>query len=197
MLGNDELDALTEIVNIGVGRAGSALSELIGDRIELRVPVIQVVSPEFVESNSESGLAIVQGFQGEINGNALLVFPIESGKTLATILGGFESSAEISEIEMSGILSEVGNIVLNGVLGSLANAIADNLVYAVPEFFVDESMISLMQRRSDEMVPGRDSVVLADTKFGVQAYDISGSILLAFRLSSIENLCHHLQLLQV
>ena len=40
MLSEIQLDSLKEVVNIGIGRAGSVLSELIGSKVLLKVPVI-------------------------------------------------------------------------------------------------------------------------------------------------------------
>ena len=44
-----------------------------------------------------------------------------SGVRLAQILGGVAHSSHELDLELSGILTEVGNIMINGVLGSLAN----------------------------------------------------------------------------
>lgn len=40
-----QIDALTEIVNIGVGRAASSLSDIIGAHILLKVPDVNIFPP--------------------------------------------------------------------------------------------------------------------------------------------------------
>lgn len=196
-INEDEMDALQEIVNIGVGRAAGALSELIGSRINLRVPAISLVAPGECDSDCAKGMSIVQGFDGTISGNALLVFPIESGQTLAMLLGGYDESEVIPEFEISGILSEIGNIVLNGVLGSLANAISTDLLYQVPDFFVNESFGDLVERTPSICEDSTSPVLLADTQFSVESSDIKGSIIIAFRIGSLEKLLVELQQLLV
>ena len=62
-LSSSQLDALAEVVNIGVGRAAASLSELLGTRIELSVPQIQIKSK--LESTA-SELAILQNFDGSV-----------------------------------------------------------------------------------------------------------------------------------
>lgn len=187
-LSEDQLDALGEIVNIGVGRAASSLSDLLGTRIELRVPKIQI-KPRLESQQTE--MAILQTFEGSVSGTALLAFPQASGQQLAKLLGGYDPEDELPAIELSGILSEVGNIVLNGVLGSLANMIETDLKYCVPDFYVDRPIESLLQRIGDnEEAP--DSIVVADTKFSVRSEAICGSVMLAFDLGSLESLLQKL-----
>lgn len=187
-LNNEHLDALGEVVNIGVGRAAASLSELLGTRIELRVPEIEI-RPRL--ESQETEIAILQNFEGNVSGTALLAFPTESGQQLAKMLGGYELDEDLSVIELSGILSEVGNIVLNGVLGSMANMIDDDLKYSVPDFFVDRPVESLIQRTGNES-EASDSLVVADTNFSVRSKNISGSIVLAFELGSLNSLLQRL-----
>ena len=187
-LTTEQLDALGEVVNIGVGRAAASLSELLGTRIELRVPRIQV-KPRL--SSQQTGLAILQTFEGNVSGTALLAFPTKSGEQLAKLLGGYDPDEELPTIELSGILSEVGNIVLNGVLGSMANMVDTNLKYRVPDFVVDRPLESLVQRIGTER-RAPDSIVVADTNFHVRSENISGSIVLAFDLGSLDSLLQSL-----
>ena len=194
-LSENELDALQEIVNIGVGHAASSLSELIGSRINLRVPAVSLVAPDACDPNCTEGMSIVQPFDGSLSGSALLVFPTDSGQALARLLGGYDESEEIPEFETSGILSEIGNIVLNGVLGSLANAIETDLLYQVPEFFVNKTFASLVATDTAQCQDALSPVLMADTDFSVESSDIHGSIVIAFQIGSLETLLDELQLL--
>ncbi|MEM9585984.1 MAG: chemotaxis protein CheC [Planctomycetota bacterium] len=197
-LDEDDIDALGEIVNIGVGRAAGSLSELIGSRIELRVPQVRVVDHSDVDQQylNDNGIAVVQSFEGDVSGNAVLLFPSASGKKLAMLLGGYETE-DLPEIELTGILSEVGNIVLNGVLGSLANAIETDLSYQVPNLFVDDSFSALMAKSGDQDPDRQGLVVLADAEFSVDTMDICGSVIIAFRLGALGNLLTQLKQLYV
>ncbi len=187
-----DLDALGEIVNIGIGRAAGSLSKLVGTRIDLQVPVVQMLDPGVADLRSEPGMSIMQSFDGKISGNALLVFPKVSGRKLATVLSGTNDPSEIPELELSGILSEVGNIVLNGVLGSLANIIEENLAYTVPEFYVKETVSSLLTKRQDLSHDETSSVLYADAQFSVESQDIRGSVIVAFHLGSFDCLLDRL-----
>jgi len=79
-LTKNELEVLSEIVNIGSGRAALSLSEMTGSRIELAVPHIRAYdSTSFQEMakslNLEIATSVQQGFEGGISGQALLAFP--------------------------------------------------------------------------------------------------------------------------
>ena len=68
----DQIDALQELVNIGVGRAANMLNEMLETRILLQVPFIKILSPldlkqELEGRFSEDYLAAVRlGFSGII-----------------------------------------------------------------------------------------------------------------------------------
>lgn len=188
----EELDALGEVVNIGVGRAASSLSDLLGTRIDLKVPLVQVLTKEETDAQDAIGMSIAQKFEGQVAGKALLVFPPESGRQLAGLLGGFDNTEEIPDIELSGILSEVGNIVLNGVLGSLANILEAHLDYSVPDFFIDHSIPQLVSQAEQD---GSGGVLIADTEFSVSSENINGSVVIAFEIGSLENLIGFLRTL--
>ena len=195
MLAGEDLDALSEIVNIGVGRAAMSLSDLLGERIDLQVPVVRMVSLAEATERGETGISILQEFSGEVSGNALLVFPKQHGCSLACLLAGYDEGEDIPPLELSGILSEVGNIVLNGVLGSLGNIMESPLDYQVPDFYVDESLSSLVLR-GEECGENERHLVIADTEFQVATKNISGTVLIAFKIGALENLLQFVRALQ-
>ena len=75
-----ELDALTELVNLGVSRAAHSLREMVGEQVLLSVPRVSLVSrTEAIgilgEREDSRLVAVHQVFQGDITGRALLIFP--------------------------------------------------------------------------------------------------------------------------
>ena len=75
-----ELDAVTELVNIGVSHAATSLREMVNEQVHLSVPRIALVSRDeaiaIVIANESSKLvAVHQVFEGDITGRALLIFP--------------------------------------------------------------------------------------------------------------------------
>ena len=181
------IDFITEMMNIGVGRAASSLSELIGCRIELTVPTIRICSTEKCRSSLFLGedqpeTMITQTFDGVVHGRMSLCFPEQSSLALAQILsGGSMGHQDQLDVESSGILLEVGNIVLNGVMGSLSNAMKTNLVYSIPELQTASRTGVLVFQNSFR----DDDILIGDVHFSVAERQIEGTIVIVFAVGSI------------
>jgi chemotaxis protein CheC len=183
----DVLDVLTELVNVGVGRAASSLSDLVNCRIELSVPSIQLSRScelKFADQNSPSTV-VVQGFSGELSGRAALAFPHESSLTLAALLSGVDVLESELDVELSGVLLEVGNILLNSLVGTLANEIQQQLDYTLPSLYSGPTSwqrLYLTEGDDDE------DLLVADVHFRVQSREIQGSVVIVFACGSVVRL---------
>jgi hypothetical protein len=122
-LGFDELqvDAITELVNIGVSRAALSLRQLVGEEVILTVPSLAICSraeAADMVSRGQSGLlvAVRQAFEGSFAGRALLIFPETNSLEFIRAVAGRQFSLEdVVELEQEA-LAEIGNIVLNSSL---------------------------------------------------------------------------------
>ncbi len=182
----EQTDALTELVNIGVGHAASTLNSLIGHKIRLVVPHIEVISMEDIVNNPEicgsNGIsAVSMAFRGSFNGNASLMFPIESASTLVCVLNDEPAESEQLDELRSGTLAEVGNILLNGVMGSIGNMLAASLNYSVPSYH-ESSLTDILGHQQTE------AVLLARANFYIDELCIEGNILLFFEIESFHAL---------
>lgn len=191
-LSTEEIDALTEIVNIGVGRAASSLCDLIDRRIALRVPTITPWQLDENEEHPALNTSVIQDFSGLVNGRALLAFPRSSGVALARLLSEDDGGQDELEMDLAGILEEVGNIVLNGVLGSLANLLEGNLDYSVPRLTTDRGAENVICDRGPCDATTDRTILMADTHFEVADSEIAGSLLLAFNMSEMKPLLDNL-----
>ena len=75
-----ELDALTELVNLGISRAATSLADMVREEVTLTVPRVALVSRDQAiqtlgERESANLVAVHQTFDGDISGRALLIFP--------------------------------------------------------------------------------------------------------------------------
>src|ERR1019366_9225973 len=92
-----QLDALKEVINIGVGYAAGALNELVGTPISLRVPEVDVLDLDQarmrVTAFGWNRVASVHlAFSGALKGNVALVFPYDNAVKLVSLLTGDEGS---------------------------------------------------------------------------------------------------------
>ena len=73
-----QLDALRETANIGAGHAATALSQMTGSTIMIKVPSIAITSvaevPRFAD-DEEPVAAVTMQMLGDLTGRTLLVFP--------------------------------------------------------------------------------------------------------------------------
>ena len=192
-LNDEHLDALRELVNIGVGQAAGMLNEMIEFRICLQVPEISLISPQELEGQLTGRLGLEKlssvelSFSGSFAGSAQLVFPKESAATLVAVLTGEEpDSPDLDDSLKIGTLSEVGNIVINGVMGSISNVLDRPLNYAVPNY-TENDVTHLVP--SDTSTPDTTgTVLLAQARFDIEALQVQGDIILFFDVASFDAL---------
>lgn len=175
-----DLDALTEIFNLGVGQAAHAFSQIAGDAVSLTVPRVSVLSHEAVsqhlaDSGHTSVSAVRQRFSGTIHSEAVLMFPADRGLQLVQMMvGGDLPLDQLAEMEQEA-LSEIGNILLNSVMASVADALQIELDGSLPT--VELSQVGTVLRSSGA---SGGVVLLIDIQFEVAAREVQG--LLAFLL---------------
>ena len=189
LLNSRHLDILTELLNIGVGRAAGVLNDMLSSAVELRVPEVQALSPADLRKNyfaeGARKLSSVQlGFKGTFSGRSLLLFPDASiSRLVALVRDKAAANLDIDEARV-GTLSEVGNIILNGVMGSIANLLHEVVHYSLPEYSED-SAARIFQA---EGVDNYAAVVLARAHFKLTEHDVEFDILILLGTKSLGNL---------
>lgn len=187
-LTEEQIDALQELINIGVGRAASMLNEMLDSPIVLQVPSIKILNlsqlnQELVQKFTNGQLSTVKlSFTGSFSGMAELVFPTESAATLVALLTGEEPGTPDLDLVKIGTLSEIGNIVINGVMGSISNLLKQHMNYALP-IYAEDSIEKLLQL---ENYNDRTVFLLAQARFSIEHLELIGDIILIFETSSFE-----------
>ena len=191
---SEQIDGLSELINIGVGRAAASLNDLVDGHVELEVPMIDLVELKNLEGAltglGSSPLSSVQlGFEGGLDGNAFLVFPEASALQLVEILVGSESVDGDLDGLQAATLNEVGNIVISAVMGTLSNVLERSLQYSLP-VYEHEPILDILAVHST----GNPIVLIAKTSFVVQrSLEIQGHLLLLFELTSLDALIDSIQ----
>jgi chemotaxis protein CheC len=135
-LSDRQLDALKEISNIGMGHAATALSQLIGETVHLRVPRVTVTDiaevPELLGGAEKVVAGITLRILGDARGDILLIFPRESARRLLNrLLGQAGIGLEMDELGAS-TLKEVGNILASAYLSALGSLLHMTLIPSIP-----------------------------------------------------------------
>lgn len=185
------IDAIREIVNIGVGRAAGQLQEMTGSHIRLQIPSITIVPFNEITAagstliSGETLSAVLLDFKGTFSGISAVVFPPDSAAALVMLLTGeHEKSPELDAMRIEA-LKEVGNIIINAVMGSIANVLSEHLVYSIPTYYEGPiTNLARLNRKSDS----DEYVLLARTNFLVEKLNIEGDILLILEIGSLNAL---------
>ncbi len=177
----EQLDALQELLNIGVGRAAGSLNQMLEKPIRLHIPSIQLGKMEElsqeVQSMKDTTLSSVQlPFKGTFSGSSCLLFPTESATALVVALTGEAEDPDTMDSLREATLTEIGNIVLNGVMGSLANVLNHRITYSVP-YYQETSIQGLVHPNPSDSC---EMILWAQTQFTVKEYNLTGDIMLMF-----------------
>jgi chemotaxis protein CheC len=188
-------DALTELINIGYGRAAGALSELTGYRVTLDVPRITMHKIDQI-GNLLSHLiqgevaSVNQVFSGPIAGNALLMLDETAARALSRLLADDDTLADSFDSAGREIITEVGNILLNACLGVFGNLLKVQVTFSVPRLQVAQvgGILEAITVQSEELHYG----LMIHTRFRLRASNVIGYMVIVLGLTSLERMQHEL-----
>ena len=182
-----QLDALTELVNLGVSRAAGNLAVMVREEVVLTVPKVALMTRQdaiqtLSQRDRRSLVAVHQTFEGEIVGRALLIFPEERSLELVRSLVSSElSNEEIIELEQEA-LAETGNVILNSCLATIANSLESRLKISLPEVIRGESTRFFTLPPPPE---AGSTVLFVYINFAVRRRNIEGYIAMLMDLPSL------------
>ena len=189
-------DALTELINIGYGRAAGALSELTGYRITLEVPrvamhTIDEIGLHLARMVEGEVASVTQVFSGPLAGNALLLLDEKAAIMLSELLTDDVSPTHAFDSGAREIITEVGNILLNALLGVFGNLLQVQVSFAVPRLRV-ESIDSVLQSiivQEEEL----RYALLIHTRFRLRASNVSGYLIIILGITSLDRMLLELE----
>ena len=135
-LNNIQMDILKETSNIGMGHAATALSQMIGHPVKLRVPHVTITKisqvPEYLGGAEKMMVGITLQVLGDARGSIMLLFPQESAhRLLCNLIGDQGKVLIMNEVAISA-LKEVGNILASAYLSALGSMLHKTLIPSVP-----------------------------------------------------------------
>jgi chemotaxis protein CheC len=189
-------DALIAPINIGFGRAGTALSKLTGHRVQLEVPQITMCSLDKMADRlrpmlDDNVATVHQIFSGPVNGDALLLLDRNSAAILKELLT-CEPALPL-EIDRSAreVLSEIGNILLNACLGTFSNLLKVQVSFSVPHLTLDtlESVVGTIAVNRE----GLRYALIVHASFRLRDSSLTGYLVIVLGVASIERLIRALE----
>ena len=164
-----QLDALRETANIGAGHAATALSQMTGSTIMIKVPAISVAGlselPAHFSPEEEPVAAVMMHMLGDLTGRTLLVFPKPTVMRLAELMlrRPIGSSVAFSEMETSAI-KEAGNILSGAYMNALSDFLGMLLLPSPPSLVIDMST-AVLTSAFGEFAPDPDAILCVESEF--------------------------------
>ncbi|WP_019027671.1 chemotaxis protein CheX [Colwellia piezophila] len=180
-----EIDALTEIFNIGIGRAANSLNKMVSQTVDLTIPEIDILPNKQAKQKLDFDIAmeisaVTQRFSGDFKGQALLMFSKENGLQLVKLLLGNKIPIEdLSELEQDSLV-EIGNVILNACFGTVINFLQASISIEMPEFI--QGNLNEIFTYSSEY----DWSLYIRVKFSLPSENIEGHISFIMDITSLE-----------
>ena len=163
-------DVLKELGNIGAGNAMTALSEMLGSRVDMDVPQVQLLDfkdvGEFLGGEEVVFLAVYLGVCGDVSGSMMfLTKTCDAKKLVSKILPRDLASAgeEMNEMEASA-MREIGNIITGAYLNALSEMTGLRILSSPPDLVVDLAGAILSVPAVESGVLG-DQLLLIESRF--------------------------------
>ena len=189
-------DALVELINIGFGRAGSALSKLTGHRVQLEVPQITMCPIDEMADRLRpllgNELATVhQIFSGPVDGDALLVLDQNSAAILKELLTDEPALPLSIDRSAREVVTEIGNILLNACLGTFGNLLRVQVSFSVPLLTLDtlEQVVGSIAVDRE----GLRYALIVHSSFRLRNSSLTGYLVIVLGVASIERLIDALE----
>lgn len=184
------IDCLKEIGNIGSGSAASALSQMLGKNVVMRVPNVSVFDYERVIDEMGGPEKVITGIlvqlEGDIKGMIMFLLEDSFAKVVLNTFLQVDEPQMISldDTELS-VISEMGNIMAGSYLSALSQMTMLTIDMSVPSMTVD-MLGAIMSVPIIEFANVGDKVLFIDDGFVIDGVDIKSNIILIPEMESLE-----------
>lgn len=141
-----QIDVICELGNIGAGNAATALSGLLGEKIEMSLPKVEIVPLADIPSMSGSPDTPVVGgvvnMSGDLTGQIMMILGMKEARNMAGVVCGRGGAAcgasgdSLTELGMSA-LGEVMNILAGSYLSAISSLTGLVIIPSIPYVCAD------------------------------------------------------------
>lgn len=168
---NDKyVDVLREIGNVGAGNATTAIASMLGIRIDMNVPKVELLEASRLGSaicpEDEIIVGIFLEVQTDIEGSMMFLMRMDSARFLVNKLMGrdAEDEKEFDEMDLSA-LKEIGNIIAASYLNALSTMTNLIITPSIPYIAVDMAA-SILSVPAIQFGQFGDNALFIQTEFG-------------------------------
>lgn len=193
-LNAEHVDALTEIFNVGTGRAALGLSQIVGDAVHISVPAVQVLRCQDITTQlfglegGEFG-TVTQHFSERFTAEAMLLFTEKHALEIVRDMMGTEVNIqEMAEFEIEA-MCELGNIILNACMSAMADILGIGLKSSLPHYNFS-SAEDILQRIKG--VNASNYVLMLHIELDIEKRQTSGKLVFLLSSVSLDNFVEQL-----
>ncbi|MCI8875173.1 MAG: CheY-P-specific phosphatase CheC [Lachnospiraceae bacterium] len=167
---NMYVDVLREIGNIGAGNATTAIASMLGLRIDMNVPKVELMDASKLGSaicpEDEIIVGIFLEVQTDIEGSMMFLLKMGSAQYLVNklMMRDADYKAEFDEMDLSA-LKEIGNIIAASYLSALSGMTRLTITPSIPYIAVDMAA-SILSVPAIQFGQFGDNALLIETEFG-------------------------------
>ena len=176
-----QMDLLREIGTIGMGRAATALSELLNCKVEITLPQTKIIPLESLGSilgePEEIYFVLDIGLEGDIGGRLFFLVSPKEAKILGSALLGQKPEDMDSEDPLfQSALKEMVNIIAGAYMNVLSDMTTLTIMYTIPSLAMD--MVSaLLDFFFIHISQFTDDAVFIDANLKVEDIQFKGTFL--------------------
>lgn len=192
MLTDLQKDVLVEIMNTNIGYAASLLSEMVNQKVLLRVPELDLQKgsefnlrkfEERTEAFHKSVLSSIR-FGSNFSGNAYIIFPAGKAKDLVIACTeplGIQPQDDFNKLttEDLDVIREISNIIFNALIGEFGNLLNVRLEYSLPQI-----EMTVMDAPGETFLPDDIHFLTMYTSFLLSKSQVKGMIFIALSVDS-------------
>jgi len=182
-------DAMQEVSNIAMGRAGDLLARLLDVFVLLPIPNVNTLETSELHmalssiASNDNVSAVSQGFiSSGISGEALIIFHDSSFKDMAKLLKYDDKLNDHIEIE---VMNDTSNILIGAFLNGLADQLDIHFSQGQPNVLGQHCHV-------DDLIKAREAhwqkTLAIEVNYAIENYNIKCDLLLLFTEDSIDTL---------
>jgi len=185
------VDMLKEVGHICTGNATIALSQVLNQTIELRIPDLKMIEANKILDELKGTQEVLVGVSiqllGTLTGNVVLMFPEKSAYALIDAVSQYRS--ELGNATEYGVssLKEIGNIVISAYLATLSTFCKQVILHSTPNLICG-TLETVFNVAFSKLADEAAQVILVETFFDIKEKDIAGSFFLIFEPNAVKNL---------
>jgi chemotaxis protein CheC len=182
-----ELDMFNEIGNVGVGNAATALSTMLGKKVNISLPTTKLINREELLKEMDRELLIVTcKIEGDLEGNVVVIYNKENAFPLIDLMNGVPEGTlkELDEMAKSAY-KEMVNIIAGPYLDSLSQMMSMRLL-PKPPIFNYGKLVAIKDSLLSQLPTGFEEVLYVKAMMSIDGKTIFGDMYIVLGKKSLE-----------